>query len=387
MLLPRSWRKRLTAALEWSAVDKALVMLALLIPLYFQYLAWSFYVLSRPDRDRLIHVELADHFMWVHVLLILAGSALVLLGWMIRKRWPDLMLFQYLALQFYALSLVMVSYPIGTMSFCAGVVLLGAPIFGFILLDRVAVWLASFSGLTALIGLSYATAYGYLPYAPVQVPPSDQTSTVFWMNSTLFFAAPFLIFFTFMADQMLAWWREREARIHQLSRTDALTGLHNRRSILDLLDQAQARAQRQQQALSVVILDLDHFKKVNDTWGHPTGDRVLQTAAAVLTASVRNGDHVGRYGGEEFMLILPDADEREARAVLERCRVALVAADIVSDSQERFTISASFGLVCQGQRQQAQPQHLIQCADEALYQAKALGRNRIESQTLVALPA
>lgn len=387
MLLPRSWRKRLTAALEWSAVDKALVMIALLIPLYFQYLAWSFYVLTRPDRDRLINVELADHFMWVHVLLILAGSALVLLGWMIRKRWPDLMLFQYLALQFYALSLVMVSYPIGTMSFCAGVVLLGAPIFGFILLDRVAVWLASFSGLTALVGLSYATAYGYLPYAPVRVPPSDQASTLFWMNSTLFFAAPFLVFFTFMADQMLAWWREREARIHQLSRTDALTGLHNRRSILDLLDQEIARAQRQRQALSVVILDLDHFKKVNDTWGHPTGDRVLQTAATVLSGSVRNGDHVGRYGGEEFMLILPGANEGEARVVLERCRLALVAADIVSDSQERFTISASFGLVCQGQSQQAQPQHLIQCADKALYQAKARGRNRIESQTLVALPA
>lgn len=387
MLLPWRWRKRLTTVLEWSAVDKALIMIALLIPLYFQYLLWSFYVFSRSDRDRLIHVDLAQRLVWIEVFLIFAGSALVLIGLMIRKRWPDLMLFQYVALQFYGLSLVAVSYPIGTMSFCCGIVLLGAPIFGFILLDRVAVWLASLSSLVAVVGLSYATAYDYLPYAPVRVPPSDQSSTLFWMNSTLFFAAPFLVFFTFMADQLLAWWREREARIHKLSRTDALTGLHNRRSILDLLEQEVARAQRQQQPLSVVILDLDHFKKINDTWGHPTGDRVLQTAARVLGDSVRSGDHVGRYGGEEFMLILPGVAENEARQVLERCRQQLVAEHILSDNQETLGVSASFGLVCQTPAQAAPPQRLIQCADEALYQAKALGRNRIECQALTAAMA
>lgn len=384
MLLNRNLRLRLAAALEWSAVDKSLTLIAMLIPLYCQYILWSLYVLNRSDRDNLIHVEVVHRFMVVEAWLILAGISIVLIGLILRRRWPNLQLFQYVALQFYALSLVLMSYSIGTLSFCAGVVLLGGPVFGFILHDRLPVWMAFISALLAIVGLSYASVFGYLPYAPVRIPSTDPTSELFWMNSTLFFAAPFLIFLTLMADQMLAWWRMREDRIHQLSRTDALTSLHNRRSILDLLEQELTRVQRKPTPLSVVILDLDHFKKVNDTWGHPMGDRVLQIAARVLRDSVREGDHVGRYGGEEFMLILPGTRLAEAMIVLERCREQLVAADVVTDSQDRLQITASFGLVCQDKTPLLASQQLIQHADEALYAAKANGRNRIEVQALVA---
>lgn len=384
MLLNRSLRLRLAAALEWSAVDKSLILIALLIPLYFQYILWSLYVLNRPDRDTLIHVDVVHKFIVVEAWLILAGIGIVLIGLMLRRRWPNLQLFQYVALQFYALSLVLMSYSIGTLSFCSGVVLLGGPVFGFILHDRLPVWLAFITALIAIVGLSYASVFGYLPYAPVRMASDDPASDLFWMNSTLFFAAPFLIFLTLMADQMLAWWRVREERIHQLSRTDALTNLHNRRSILDLLEQELTRVRRKPEPLSVVILDLDHFKKVNDTWGHPMGDRVLQIAARVLRESVREGDHVGRYGGEEFMLVLPGTRLAEAMIVLERCRQQLVAADVMTDSQDRLQITASFGLVCQDRTPLLASQQLIQHADEALYAAKANGRNRIEVQALVA---
>lgn len=384
MLLNRSLRLRLAAALEWSAVDKSLILIALLIPLYFQYILWSIYVLNRADRDMLVHVDVVHKFMIVEAWVILVGIGIALIGLMLRRRWPNLQLFQYVALQFYALSLVLMSYSIGTLSFCSGVVLLGGPIFGFILHDRLPVWLAFITALIAIVGLSYASVLGYLPYAPVRMASSDPVSDLFWMNSTLFFAAPFLIFLTLMADQMLAWWRVREERIHQLSRTDALTSLHNRRSILDLLEQELTRLRRKPAPLSVVILDLDHFKKVNDTWGHPMGDRVLQIAARVLRESVREGDHVGRYGGEEFMLILPDTDLAEAMIVLERCRQQLIAAEVVTDDQDRLQITASFGLVCQDRTPLLASQQLIQHADEALYAAKANGRNRIEVQALVA---
>lgn len=384
MLLNRSLRLRLAAALEWSAVDKSLILIALLIPLYFQYILWSLYVLNRADRDMLVHVDVVHKFMIVEAWVILVGIGIALIGLMLRRRWPNLQLFQYVALQFYALSLVLMSYSIGTLSFCSGVVLLGGPIFGFILHDRLPVWLAFITALIAIVGLSYASVLGYLPYAPVRMASSDPVSDLFWMNSTLFFAAPFLIFLTLMADQMLAWWRVREERIHQLSRTDALTNLHNRRSILELLEQELTRLRRKPAPLSVVILDLDHFKKVNDTWGHPMGDRVLQIAARVLRESVREGDHVGRYGGEEFMLILPDTDLAEAMIVLERCRQQLIAAEVVTDDQDRLQITASFGLVCQDRTPLLASQQLIQHADEALYAAKANGRNRIEVQALVA---
>lgn len=384
MLLNRSLRLRLAAALEWSAVDKSLILIALLIPLYFQYILWSLYVLNRADRDMLVHVDVVHKFMIVEAWVILVGIGIALIGLMLRRRWPNLQLFQYVALQFYALSLVLMSYSIGTLSFCSGVVLLGGPIFGFILHDRLPVWLAFITALIAIVGLSYASVLGYLPYAPVRMASSDPVSDLFWMNSTLFFAAPFLIFLTLMADQMLAWWRVREERIHQLSRTDALTNLHNRRSILELLEQELTRLRRKPAPLSVVILDLDHFKKVNDTWGHPMGDRVLQIAARVLRESVREGDHVGRYGGEEFMLILPDTRLADAMIVLERCRQQLIAAEVVTDDQDRLQITASFGLVCQDRTPLLASQQLIQHADEALYAAKANGRNRIEVQALVA---
>jgi len=382
MLLNRNLRLRLAAALEWSAVDKSLILIALLIPLYFQYILWSLYVLNRTDRDALIHVDVVHFFMVVEAWLILAGIGLALVGVLLRRRWPNLLLYQYVTLQFYALSLVLMSYSIGTLSFCAGVVLLGGPIFGFILHDRLPVWLAFITALFAIVGLSYASVFGYIPYAPVRMVSTDQASDLFWMNSTLFFAAPFLAFLTLMADQMLAWWRVREERIHQLSRTDALTNLHNRRSILDLLDQELVRIQRKPIPLSVVILDLDHFKKVNDTWGHPMGDRVLQIAARVLRETLRESDHVGRYGGEEFMLILPDTRLAEAMIVLERCRQQLMAADVITDNQTRLQVTASFGLVCQDRGPQLTSQELIHYADEALYSAKAKGRNRIETQTL-----
>lgn len=377
MFYQRSLRRRLAAALEWSAVDKGLVIMAMSIPLYLQYLLWSLYVLARPDREQLVNVAVAIDMMRLHAVLIVAGGAIAAVGLFIRRRWPDLLLFQHVTIQFFALSLVAASYGIGTMSFCAGLVLLGAPIFGFILLDRVAVWLATLVALTALAVLSYASSAGYLPYAPVVVPPADADSHLFWTGSMFFFAAPFLIFITLMADEMLNWWRAREERIRQLSRTDALTGLHNRRSILETLEQEIIRAARQGSSLSVVILDLDHFKRINDTWGHPAGDQVLREAARVLRENVREADAVGRYGGEEFMIVLPGAGLDEARGVLERCRARLADAEIVTEAKQCLRVSASFGLAtaCAGD---LAAQRLIKSADEALYRAKAQGRNRIE---------
>lgn len=374
----RERRQQLATALEWPAVEKGLLLLFWILPLYVQYLLWATYVHLRPDRDRLIHVEVSRMAMAVQACLFLIAVCIALWGVWLRRRRPDYLPFQHVVLQFFGISLVLVSYPIGTMSFCAGVVLLGTPIFGFILLDRVAVWMAALVALTLLAGLSYATVLGTLPYAPVVVPPTDQASRLFWLNSTFFFAAPFLIFITVMADQLLGWWRDREERIRQLSRTDALTGLHNRRSILELYERALSAAARESAPLAVVILDLDHFKRINDTWGHPVGDRVLQAAAAVLREQVRAGDLVGRYGGEEFMVVLPGADSHAAVRVMERCRLALAAMVLQADGGEPVPVSASFGVVVGTGLAPSEAGRLIHRADEALYEAKSAGRNRVQ---------
>ncbi|MDP1540568.1 MAG: GGDEF domain-containing protein [Moraxellaceae bacterium] len=368
-------RGRFAAILEWQGVDKSLFLLLLLLPLYVQYLAWSFYVLSRQDRELLVHVDVVHQMVQLEFVLLCLGAALILFGLYLRKRQPENLTYQYVALQFYALTLVLMSYSIGTVSFCAGIVLLGAPVFGFIFMNRGAVWAGAVSALVALVALSYATVWGWLPYAPVMVAPTTMASNLFWMNSLFFFAAPFLLTLPFLADQMLLWWREREHRIHQLSRTDALTGLHNRRRILELLDELSQVCARQQVPLTVAILDLDHFKQVNDNWGHPVGDAVLKQAAQCLKAHVRAGDQVGRYGGEEFMVLLPSANAEDAQAVLNRCRQALTELRIDNGAGGQLSTSASFGATIHQANSTVDLHHSVLAADQALYQAKANGRN------------
>ena len=379
----RKLRRRFAAALEWSAVDKGMVIMGLLIPLYLQYLLWGWYVLGREDRDKLVDVPYVLAIMQMHVAMVVLGVLIVLAGLVLRRRRPELLLFQYVTSLFFAASLSLSCYGIGTMSFPVGVALLGTPIFGFILLDRYAVWLATLVGMVLLGALSYASSLGFIPYAPIVVTPIDRASELFWTNSMVFFAAPFILVITHMADEMLSWWREREERIRQLSRTDALTGLSNRRSILESLDHELRRAVRHAWPVSVVILDLDHFKRINDTWGHPAGDQVLRESARLLRECVRDTDEVGRYGGEEFMIILPDASVEQARGVLERCRQRLADAHILIEGGEVLRVSASFGLSCE-QGGSGSAQALINSADAALYRAKENGRNRVEVGEMVA---
>jgi diguanylate cyclase (GGDEF)-like protein len=191
-------------------------------------------------------------------------------------------------------------------------------------------------------------------------------------------ALPHILIILPLVDRALAWWREREATIHIMSRTDMLTGIHNRRSIMELLDKEVARTRRHGPPLAVVMLDLDHFKRVNDTWGHPTGDRVLQAAAKVLGETIRQCDAVGRYGGEEFMLLLPDTPLEGALVLAERCRAALAQVVVAADNGETFHISGSFGLVSNEQLGEFASDSLIKAADTALYRAKENGRNRVE---------
>ena len=158
---------------------------------------------------------------------------------------------------------------------------------------------------------------------------------------------------------------------------DPLTGISNRRHITQYLDQEVARARRHQLPLSLVMLDIDHFKHINDTWGHPAGDQVLQQAAHELNDVLRQHDSVGRYGGEEFMLVLA-ADASGAAVLAERCRQRLEDMSIVLPGGDRISMTASFG-ICTLSPGIADAEAMIRLADAALYSAKDRGRNRVET--------
>jgi two-component system cell cycle response regulator len=169
----------------------------------------------------------------------------------------------------------------------------------------------------------------------------------------------------------------QEALRHEATR-DPLTGLWNRRMILDQLAREFHRATRDGHAIAVTVADLDHFKEVNDRYGHVMGDVVLRAASERLRSVLRSYDFIGRYGGEEFLIILPACEPRLALSIAERARRAM-STPLVVDGHE-LSLSVSLGVSCSTPTT-TDPSSLIHAADQALYRAKAAGRDRIEIGT------
>jgi diguanylate cyclase (GGDEF)-like protein len=164
--------------------------------------------------------------------------------------------------------------------------------------------------------------------------------------------------------------RAREQMRH-FAEHDDLTGLWNHRIIIERLGQEVDRSRREASPVGVILVDLDHFKRVNDTCGHPAGDLVLKEVAAIFQRSVRSYDWVGRYGGEEFLLILPGSSFAGARLRAEQLRMAVQEA-YIHDGERAIPVTASFG-VASGFPSNYEA--LIHAADGALYRAKDNGRN------------
>ncbi|HWV18815.1 MAG TPA: diguanylate cyclase [Rhodocyclaceae bacterium] len=170
--------------------------------------------------------------------------------------------------------------------------------------------------------------------------------------------------------------RKRKEEAEMLARMDVLTGIPNRRAFMQTAEQEVLRAQRYGNPLTVAVLDLDHFKTINDTYGHATGDHVLINRASLLEASVREVDSVGRLGGEEFAILMPGTPLSEAIQAIERIRQAFEQ-NPISDGEQLIRATASFGVA---EYPGADPtvDALLAKADGALYLAKARGRNRVE---------
>ena len=184
-------------------------------------------------------------------------------------------------------------------------------------------------------------------------------------------------------DEMIQTLQDRDERLNTALRqlaeqatTDPLTGLQNRRSIQKQLDQELVRARRAQRSLAVIMLDIDYFKRFNDSWGHQAGDEVLKCVAEVVRTSIRSSDIAGRYGGEELIAILPEATAQAALARAEAIRRGIETQHLEHAGNSLGSVAASFGVA-------VFPDHasdstsLIRAADNALYEAKNSGRNRV----------
>jgi diguanylate cyclase (GGDEF)-like protein len=169
-------------------------------------------------------------------------------------------------------------------------------------------------------------------------------------------------------------------RLNHLSMTDSLTGLFNRRALNDMLMHEIERATRYSTDLSLVLCDIDMFKKINDAYGHTAGDRALLSVAAILQQTLRKADIVGRYGGDEFMVILPETSLAGAKKLAEKVRLAIEQLDLELPGNKRVRLTLSMGVAsCCTPNDNIDT--LVALADKALYESKDAGRNKVSTKT------
>lgn len=225
-------------------------------------------------------------------------------------------------------------------------------------------------GMTAMGYRALALWLGWHSVSPFQ--SRDSLNTLFYMINYL---GMFFLAFGFVLKTV----EQSAEQNRRIALEDPLTGLANRRALFESMDRLCLNAEASGQSLSLMIIDVDHFKQVNDRYGHQAGDVVLQHVAETIKHRLRANDIVGRIGGEEFLAVLPDTPTNGAMRVAEELRKTMAAAPVVVDGNE-IGVTISIGLYSSGRLMSAQtPDSMIATADEALYRAKTNGRNRVET--------
>jgi len=225
-------------------------------------------------------------------------------------------------------------------------------------------------GLTAyVLGVSIARPLDQLTEGAARVAEGDLAVTISTESRGE------LGYLTRVFNDMVGRLRASRQELERISITDSLTGLYNRKHLTEKLIEQMACARDNQSGFSVLMIDVDHFKAYNDTYGHVAGDKVLGRLGPILKAQVPSSGIIARYGGEEFFVLLPDTNLDEAVEVAERIRRA-VADELFGDASGKVTLTLSTGVTALADRN-ATPESIIASADRALYQAKRKGRNRV----------
>ena len=246
---------------------------------------------------------------------------------------------------------------------------------GLVLFTRDIVYSALIPMTLALLALIFLSTYQLIPYAPLFSDALNQSILIyntFWVYSMLIIYIPIFFASVVIFEILLLQWRNRENLVNEISQKDPLTGVFNRR----VIDRDLEKLHQLNSSYAVVLIDLDHFKSINDRFGHDVGDHVLRRVAKVLNANIRGNDMVGRFGGEEFLIILQTSYLDQIIEIAERCRKQIEQEYFVINDNLSIQITASFGIsIYQNGMTHEQ---VIKRADQALYVAKEQGRNQIQ---------
>lgn len=362
--------------MNWNILKKCVLMLILGAAVHLTWIIWKSFVLLSPSLGQWVNVPLVQFQLLMNFVFFI--SLLVMIwpcyAWQ-HKRWVRQFL-PFLSVGLFVISLCRDGYVIGTLSPATMISYVSLVTVGLVLLPRSIVYSAFIPATLFLAGCTYLSYAGYLSYAPLFQIDGSAFNNGFWLLSMLFFIVPILFTCMILFEILLSQWRHRERLIKQLSQIDPLTNLFNRRSINQCLEQLN---DAHDERYALVLLDLDHFKHINDQYGHHKGDEALVQVSAILSQQLRGTDVVGRFGGEEFILILHHSNTEQAQQAAERCRLAIQHIQLMSDENQPIQITASFGIAVS--KPDMRPQLLLSQADKALYEAKAGGRNIVKIYT------
>ena len=360
--------------MNWDTLKKCILILVLGCCVNLIWLVWETYVLLNSEYWHVVNVQLLRHKLVINSIFFITLLGLIYPCYALQKQaWVQRFL-PYIAIGILIISLCYNGYMIGVFSPVTMVVYICLIAVGLVLFERKIVYAMLVPATCFLTFSGYLSFIDVIPYAPIFQIDGQLFLNGFWLLSMLYFVIPILITCLILFEILLSQWRHRERLIQHLSQIDPLTNTFNRRRISQSLEYL--HQQDPHNSYAVVLLDLDHFKSINDQFGHHMGDNVLIAVSQELNDQIQKHDLVGRFGGEEFILILKHASLPKAYQIAERCRTTIEALVINNDEGQSIHVTASFGIA--QSHHGLRPQQVLSQADKALYAAKASGRNQIK---------
>lgn len=383
MSVNKNQTDHLNFILNWPMAKKCMLILILAFALHALWIGWKVYLHLTPETWQFVNIELIKSENINNIFAMILLIELFVFCWYFRDNYKASTFFSYFSVYCFTLALCREAYLSGLMSPAMGVTLVVTITIGRLLFNRFLIYSAALLGFGSILVMLHLTIEGVLPYAPIfagdiNADNADNMEKLqFWSYSMLLFTLPTMIAGILLLEILLIDWQRRENYVQELSVLDSLTNIYNRRAIGQFLSQLVNKEETEYPNLNaIILLDLDHFKMINDNFGHSQGDVILIETAKILSANIRKGDLVGRYGGEEFIIILSHIpNTRLAGQVAERCRQQIAELVIMHEGQ-KIPITASFGVI-NFFDQTSKIDHLFNLADAALYKAKANGRNQV----------
>ncbi len=369
--------------LSWSTTDKCILWLFILpLPFSIGLGLLLILVMNYPESFAFYNTEIVKEVcagFWVGAAFF---GGLGVIGFLIRKRFPGSRVYVYTVLQVTWICSSVIIYLAGPLTSPAGATaLFGTWLIAYTLFDRTPVLYGLGSFLVIQVLTLWACQKGLIPYAPLmhETHVIDGRFMVSWLIFIVGGCLLFIITNFVISGYIIERLRIRENRLDEMAKTDELTQLYNRRYFFDLFNKEMSRSLRYKRNMAMILGDIDHFKQINDVYGHLAGDEALVEVADALNSQLREHDIIARYGGEEFIILLPETDLEGANVVAERCRTAVESRRIHTRHGHTISLTISLGVTICLVTHGIKPEEMIKRADESLYRAKNMGRNRVVS--------